>query len=309
MSNFIRNLTNCKACPRECQVNREQGETGYCFSTKQIKIGSICIHKGEEPLLSGSLGMGNIFFNHCNLQCIYCQNHQISRNDHKALTIYTDLKEVIIAIEKILSQGVKILGLVSPSHRLYQAQTIIQALHQHGHEPTIVLNTNAYDKVENLIKLKEDVQVYLPDLKYSDNKLAWELSGADNYVAVAQAALKEMFGQKGTEIATDEQGIIKSGLIIRHLVLPGYVENSKQCLRFIARELSPQVHISLMSQYTPTPAVRHHPYLSRKLSVAEYEEVLEEMEKLGLDKGWVQELSSAGHYQPDFALEHPFEDE
>jgi putative pyruvate formate lyase activating enzyme len=161
--------------------------------------------------------------------------------------------------------------------------------------------------VETIRQLDGAIQVYLPDLKYMDNKLAEKYSDTPNYVEHATAAIREMFRQKGGNIRTDNEGVIESGMIIRHLVLPGEVENSKSVLRFIADELSPSVHVSLMSQYYPTYRVSTHPTLGRTVTKAEYDEVLHEFERLGFYRGWLQELTSAHHYRPDFFRDRPFE--
>jgi len=173
--------------------------------------------------------------------------------------------------------------------------------------PIFVMNTSAYDTVETLRRLEGRMDVYLPDLKYMDSALAARLSGAADYPPIAAAVLREMFRQKGGNIWLAEDGGIESGLIVRHLVLPGQVENSKACLRFIAEELSPSVHLSLLAQYRPTPAVASDPDLGRLLRAEEYQEVLDEMERLGFYRGWTQQLISAGNYNPDFQRPNPFE--
>jgi putative pyruvate formate lyase activating enzyme len=262
---------------------------------------------GEEPVLSGKRGICNIFFAHCNLQCIYCQNYQIS--DVRTDPDYFDmtLENVVAEVEAILETGPKSVGFVSPSHVLPQMHVIIDALARRGRRPRYVFNTNGYDKLETIRSLENVFDVYLPDLKYMDGDLASDLSGARDYPEVAAAVLKEMYRQKGAEIVLDEDELIVSGLIIRHLVLPGHVDNSKAVLRYIAEELSPDIHISLMSQYHPTPRVADHPKLGRCLERGEYDEVLDEFERLGFHRGWVQDLSSPHHYLPDFDRDQPFE--
>jgi putative pyruvate formate lyase activating enzyme len=188
-----------------------------------------------------------------------------------------------------------------------QMLEIINAIHMTGRRPVIVYNTNAYEKVEVIRNLEGIIDVYIPDFKYSDPKLAGGLSDARDYPEVAGRSIKEMFRQKGSPLITDENGQALSGLIIRHLVIPGQVENSLQVLRFIAGELSEKVSVSLMSQYHPMPAVKGHPFLGRTVKKEEYEKVKSEMEKLGLSNGWLQELESNSDYLPDFNKEHPFE--
>lgn len=299
-------LGNCRICPRDCGVNRREGEYGYCRTGPGYYISSIFLHRGEEPLISGEKGICNIFFSHCNLQCLYCQNYQISRNDRGDPSREMEPAEVIRRVETLLDKGASGVGFVSPSHCIPQMRSIIRTLRERGRSPVTVMNTGGYDRAETIRGLKDDIDVYLPDLKYFDTDLAERYSDAGDYPRVARAALKEMFRQKGDRLLLTPAGTVRTGIIIRHLVLPGEVENSKSCLRFIARELSPRVAISLMAQYHPTPPVRGHPLLGRPLGREEYEEVKEELYRLGFTRGWVQELDSADHYLPDFENDSPF---
>lgn len=304
---FLNELCDCTSCPRNCHAGRHSGRLGFCQSHAGFAIGTICRHRGEEPVMGGWQGVCNVFFTRCNMQCIFCQNYQISRNQGDIVEYRLDLDEVVERIERVLDQGVKCLGFVSPSHCIPQMKAIIYALEERRRRPIYVMNSNGYDKKETLVSLEKIMDVYLPDFKYLDSKLAERYSSTADYPKVAMKALKEMFRQKGAHIRLDDEGIIQSGLIIRHLILPGQVQNSKECLRFIAHELSPSVYVSLMSQYHPTPMVAGHPELGRCLYPEEYEEVLEEFEKLGFHRGWTQDLESQGHYQPDFVCSHPFE--
>jgi putative pyruvate formate lyase activating enzyme len=186
-------------------------------------------------------------------------------------------------------------------------KVIIRALKALDHRQPFVFNTNGYDRVSTIRSLEGMIDVYLPDLKYMDEALARRYSDTKRYPQIATAAIREMFHQKGANIFLDDDGVIESGLIIRHLVLPGHVENSKAVLRFIAEELSPAVHISLMSQYHPTIHVQGHPVLDRTLQAEEYEEVLEEFERLGFYRGWVQDLDSPSNYLPNFTDDQPFQ--
>lgn len=301
-------LSDCTICPRECHTNRNVDITGFCGSGADFHIGSICVHKGEEPVLSGTHGMCNVFFTRCNMRCIYCQNAQISRNRGPILGQEMSLSEIVKQIEEIMEGGISIVGFVSPSHVIPQMRAIIEAIRADGLNPTFVMNTNAYDKVETIASLADMIDVYLPDLKYMDSDLAARYSATPDYPGVATAAIAEMYHQKGAQIELDNEGLIRSGLIVRHLVLPETVENSKKCLRFIAKSLSPKVHLSVMSQYHPTEAVRNHPQLGRPLREEEYDEVLDEMDRLGLDNGWIQEMESNVEYVPDFSRPSPFEE-
>ncbi len=220
-----------------------------------------------------------------------------------------ELRDVIAKIETILDTGCKSVGFVSPSHFIPQVQVIMKALKALGRNPVYVFNTSSYDKVETIKAFDGEMQVYLPDLKYMDEALCRKYSDTPNYPEIACAAIKEMFYQKGSNIRLDDDGLIESGLIIRHLVMPGQIENSKAVLRWIANELSPSVHVSLMAQYRPTYRVAKSPTLGRYLHPEEYAEVVEEFENLGFYRGWVQELDAPDNYTPDFVYEHPFERE
>jgi len=305
--NDRRILGNCTLCPRECRVNRFEGGNGYCSMDAGLNIATICIHRGEEPVISGSEGICNIFFAGCNLHCVYCQNHEISQCDFRGGNNFSDLEEVLDKIAMILSEGIPAIGFVSPSHVIPQVKAIIRGLNGRGFIPLTVYNTNSYDKIETLKSLEGMIDIYLPDYKYISSKTASEYSDASDYPEVALKAIKEMYYQKGSTLSLDENGRAERGLLIRHLVLPGHAEESKKVLRTIAEELSPGVHLSLMSQYHPTSQVINHPVLNRSLYKAEYDDVVKEMESLGFRNGWIQDMDSNVNYRPDFRKENPFE--
>jgi putative pyruvate formate lyase activating enzyme len=301
-------LESCKICPRKCNVNRLQNNLGWCKAGAGFYISSICIHKGEEPVISGKYGICNVFFAHCNIQCVYCQNYQISNNNISISKFELSFKDVIFHIINILNKGINILGFVSPSHFVPQMLLIIDELKRQGYNPTIVYNSNGYDNVETLKLLENIVDIYLPDFKYFENDLAAKYSAATDYSEIAQKAIKEMYRQKGSTLIINEEGYAERGLIIRHLVLPGYVANSKKVLKYISEEISTTVRISLMSQFYPTEASKHIQQLNRYLTRDEYDEVILEMEKLGMYNGYIQELESSNNYKPDFDKNNPFEE-
>lgn len=306
-STEMKMLEHCTICPRECRVNRFEGGVGYCGTDAGLNIASICIHRGEEPPISGPNGICNIFFAACNLQCIYCQNNDISRPGSGSGQKPVTLIETLDIIEGFLGQLIKGVGFVSPSHVVPQMKAIIRDIKARGLDPIIVYNSNGYDKPETLRSLEGLIDVYLPDYKYATNRLSGTYSDAYDYPAIALKALKEMYYQMGSALHLDEDGIAERGMLIRHLVLPGHAEESKKVLRMIAEELSPGVHLSLMSQYHPTFQVRDHPLIGRPLYRDEYRSVVEEMEKLGFRNGWVQDPDSNNNYLPDFSRKHPFE--
>ena len=303
----LEELRDCAICPRECHVDRLEAPTGVCRSDASFNIASICIHKGEEPVISGPGGICNIFFTNCNLQCIYCQNHQISDTGRSRASSRMELSQIVAEVTSILDRGIGMVGFVSPSHFIPQMKIIIQAVKESGYSPRWVYNTNGYDKASTLRSLEGIIDVYLPDFKYMDPLLAKSLTKAGDYPVAAAAAIREMYRQKGSVLHLTADGVAESGIVIRHLVLPGQVRNSLQVLRYIAEEISPKLHISLMSQYYPTSGVIDHPFLGRGLSREEYGIVLDEMELLGLDNGWIQGIESTAHYRPDFGRDHPFE--
>lgn len=300
-------LGNCTLCPRECNVNRFEGGSGYCGTDAGMNIASICVHRGEEPAISGEDGICNIFFGGCNLHCIYCQNHEISQCSSPAGSSEMDLETVLNKIIKILSEGITAVGFVSPSHVVPQVKTIIKGLNLRGYKPVTVYNTNGYDTKETIWSLSGLIDVYLPDYKYVSSELSAEYSDASDYPDIALKALKEMYYQKGSTLSVDEKGRVDNGLLIRHLVLPGHAEESKKVLNSIADELSPGVHLSLMSQYHPIAEVMNHKILNRSLYKNEYDSVADEMERLGFRNGWLQEMGSNVNYRPDFRKENPFE--
>lgn len=299
-------LSCCNICPRECSVNRFDGGEGYCGMDAGFNIASICIHRGEEPVISGPYGICNIFFSGCNLRCIYCQNHEISRGN-ECLKAPMHYSEVLDTIENILRTGIKSVGFVSPSHMVPQVKAIIRGLKARGLKPVTVYNTNGYDKPETIDSLDGLIDVYLPDYKYASAEISAGFSDAADYPAVAMDALRRMYYQKGSSLHLDDDSTAVSGMLIRHLVLPGHSAESRLVIRSIAEELSTGVHISLMSQYHPTPFVRDHPDLGRLIYRQEYEMVAVAMEDLGFRNGWLQDLDSCNNYKPDFSRDHPFE--
>lgn len=300
-------LKNCRLCPRNCGVDRFSDNRGYCNSDFHYNVNSIVAHHGEEPPISGKHGICNVFFNHCNMQCIFCQNYQISSNSSKNPSKYIVFEKLLADICKHLDSGCKAIGFVSPSHQIPQMLSIIKAFENYKPKPVFVYNTNAYDKVDTLKELEGFIDIYLPDFKYMDEKLSLRLSDASDYPETSRKALKEIFRQKGSALHFIDEQHASSGMIIRHLVLPGYIQNSIDVLHFIAEELSPKVHISLMSQYYPAGKASAYSEINKTLNKREYDSVLNEMEKLGLTNGWIQELDSNKHYRPDFENSHPFE--
>jgi putative pyruvate formate lyase activating enzyme len=288
-------------------VDRFKGGTGICGIDAGFHIASVCIHRGEEPSISGPDGICNIFFEGCNLRCVYCQNHEISNCRSEKHSSGIGLQKLLDKIEKIIATGITAVGFVSPSHVVPQVKAIIKGLNLRGHKPVTVYNTNSYDKAETLRSLESLIDVYLPDFKYVTPSLALKYSGAADYPGIALKALREMYFQKGSVLRLDEKGRAEYGILIRHLVLPGHADESIALLKVLAEELSPGVHISLMSQYHPAYKAINYPELNRPLYKDEYNSVVSAMEELGFRNGWVQDMESFQNYMPDFKRDHPFE--
>ena len=308
-------LAHCSSCPRACGADRRSGAAGRCGAGASAEVASVCLHRGEEPAVSGPGGIANVFFAGCNLGCSYCQNWQISRPKGtvplavRGTVPFASLDAVAGEVLALLEAGASAVGFVSTAHVIPQVEALARALRARGASAPFVFNTNGYESPESLDGVLGLMDVCLPDFKYSDPELAARLSGARDYPSVALDALRRIFARTGPELVLDDAGVARRGLIVRHLVLPGRVENSLQCLRLIARELSPAVWLSLMSQYQPTPAVSGDPDLGRRLRPEEYQAVLDEADRLGFENGWRQELASAADWNPDFDREEPFRDE
>lgn len=296
----------CSCCPRHCGVDRVS-RMGFCHAGIEPEVASVCIHPGEEPPLCGEKGVCNVFFSHCNLQCCYCQNLDISRAEVESSRVfYHSLREVVERIESLLPQCENVLGLVSPTHYADSVPEIVEALRRDGYNPTVVYNSNGYDDIATLRRMEPYVDVYLPDFKYMDSLLAARLSNAADYPQRAAEALKEMARQKGSGLLCDERGMAFRGLIVRHLVLPGEVDNSIKVLDWLADNMPSNIHISVMAQYFPPKGATLPPNLQRTLTADEYDRVVRHFDSLGFYNGWLQELSSSDVCRPDFDQQDSF---
>lgn len=306
-------LENCTVCPKDCGNNRLNDEIAACYSGALPIVSSYTAHFGEEPVLSGANGAGNIFFGNCNLRCVYCQNYQISqtwKTQKKNEISHERLAEMMLELQE---RGCHNIGFVSPTHFAPQMARAILIAAENGLRLPIVYNTNAYDSVEVLRLLDGIVDVYLPDLKYAENDAGFEFSKVRGYKDFARSAIKEMFRQTGDKLIYGADGLLKRGLVIRLLVLPNDLAGIEENLTWIRNELSPKVAISLMAQYYATnKAATDERYilLSRRISEREWFSAIEILEELGMEEGFMQEYESASHYyRPDFAdKDKPFKD-
>ena len=298
-------LRNCTLCPRDCHVDRTAGRLGYCRSGYLPIISSYCAHYGEEPVLSGRKGSGTIFFGNCNLRCVFCQNHQISQPEGSLKEKEAGFERLAEMMLELQAQGCHNINFVSPSHFAAQIVKAVDIAASKGLRIPLVYNTNGYDSLGTLRLLEGIIDIYLPDIKYSDNNAALEYSKVADYVEHSRGAIVEMKRQAG-DLIIDSEGIAQRGLIVRHLVLPNDLAGSRESLRFISEKVGKETYISVMSQYFPTHKAAEYPLISRPISFLEYEKVLEWLDSFGLENGWMQEPSSRDFYQPDFDKDNPF---
>lgn len=280
------NLSSCEICPHRCKVNRANGIKGRCKCDDKIKIALASIHNFEEPCISGTKGSGTVFFSNCNLNCIYCQNYEISQlGKGKEITIH-ELAEIFLDQQR---NNVHNINLVTPTMYALQIIEAIKIAKKQGLNIPIIYNTNGYENIETIKLLNGLIDVYLPDLKYFSNTIAVKYSNANNYFKIATAAIKEMYNQVGTA-KFDEEGIIKKGVIIRHLVLPNHIQNSKNILKWIKENMPEDVYVSVMAQYFPTYKAKEDAYINRKLTKKEYKEIENYLYTLNIENGYIQEL-------------------
>lgn len=255
-------LLKCEVCPHKCKVNRLKGNIGRCKSKDTVKVAMASVHDFEEPCISNGQGSGTVFFSNCNLDCVFCQNYEISSLGYgKEITIQ-ELAEVFL---KQQEKNVNNINLVSPTSYAVQIKKALIIAKSKGLKIPIIYNTNGYENIETIKMLDGYIDVYLPDFKYADNALAKKYSKVDNYFEIAISAIQEMYKQVG-EIKLDKNGIVKKGVIIRHLILPNHIENTKKVLKWIDSNMSQDVFVSVMAQYFPTYKAKEIPELNRKIT-------------------------------------------
>lgn len=321
-------MENCMLCPRECGVNRKNGETGVCGQTAAIKAARAALHMWEEPCISGQNGSGTVFFSGCNLGCVFCQNHNIATGKAGIEISIERLAEIFLELQE---KGANNINLVTAGHFVPQVVEALKQAKQQGLFLPVVYNTSSYEKVETLRLLDGYVDIYLPDLKYVDSTISNRYSHAADYFTYASAAIAEMVQQVGEpefvfertagrtasaiELPSDEKKkvsnqqnnrifdaaeyqerseageslLMKKGVIVRHLVMPGCVEDSKRVISYLLKTYGNQIFISIMNQYTPLPQCREYPELSRRVTEAEYDAVVDYAIELGIENGFIQE--------------------
>jgi putative pyruvate formate lyase activating enzyme len=278
-------LRRCDLCPHNCGVNRLAGETGFCRAGVKPKVASANIHRGEEPPISGTCGSGTIFFSYCTLRCRFCQNFPISQMGNGEETTTGGLAAQMLKLQR---QGVHNINLVTPGHYLPQVLAALWLAVPQGFGLPLVWNSSGYEKADVIRLLDGVVDIYLPDMKYVDEEPAVRFSSAPDYRKYNHAAVLEMLRQVG-RLRLDDEGIARSGLIIRHLVLPERGAGSGETLRWIAENLGRETHVALMKQFFPAHQASGIPGIHRKVTEEEYDEAVEALEECGLENGWVQE--------------------
>lgn len=294
---MLKVLEACEVCPHACKINRNRGQRGKCHCDDTILIALASIHHFEEPCISGENGSGTIFFSNCNLNCKFCQNYQISQLGKGNPVTIKQLADIFIKQQEDKAENI---NLVTPTMYAFQIIEAIQIARKNGLHIPIIYNSNGYESIETLKALDGYIDVYLPDFKYYRNDIAKKYSGIDHYFEIATAAICEMQRQVGKPVF-DERGMIQKGLIIRHLVLPNHIQNSKLVLKWIKENMEEGTYVSVMAQYFPTYLAKEDPLLNRKLTKKEYAQIEQYLYLLDLENGYIQELGEhEEEYVPNF---------
>lgn len=294
---MLKELKECTLCPFKCKVNRLNGQLGKCKAGDKVKLALVSIHKYEEPCISGRNGSGTIFFSNCNLNCMFCQNYEISQEGLGKEISVEELADIFI---KQQERGADNINLVTPTMYVCHIIEAIKIAREKGLKLPIIYNSNGYDSVETLKLLEGYIDVYLPDFKYYNNEIAKKYSNVPNYFEKVTEAIKEMYRQVGNP-EFDEDGIIKKGLIVRHLILPNYMENTKNVLKWLKENIDNSVYVSIMAQYFPTYKAKECEKLNRKLTKKEYKEIEKYLFLLNIENGYIQDLGEhEEEYVPNF---------
>ena len=293
-------MSRCRVCPRKCGADREHGKTGYCKAPSGVAAARAALHFWEEPCISGTTGSGTVFFSGCNLRCVYCQNHHIAEMESGKVISIGRLSDIFLELQ---AQNANNINLVTPSHYVLQIREALLLAKKKGLTVPIVYNCGGYESVEALQALDGLIDIYLTDFKYMVPSLAKAYSRAEDYPETAKRALAEMVRQVSDPVF-DEEGMIKKGVIIRHLVLPGFVKEAKQVIRYLHETYGNRIYLSIMSQFTPTKELSAYPELDRTLTPSEYDRVVDYAVRIGVENGFTQEGEAASEsFIPPFGCE------
>lgn len=292
-------LSKCTVCPHSCKVDRYKHSNGFCKASANVKIALASVHNFEEPCISGVKGSGTVFFSNCNLRCVYCQNYKISQDGYGREVTVEELSAIFL---KQQNKGVHNINLVSPTIYVPQIIEALKLAKSEGLMIPVVYNSSGYESVETIKSLNGYVDVYLPDFKYIDDAVAFKYSGVKNYSSIVKESILEMYKQVGAPVL-DDDGIIKRGLVIRHLILPNNVENSKGVIKWINNNIGKDVYLSIMAQYFPTHKAHNFQELNRKINKDEYKKIEDYLYGLDIENGYIQELGEhEEEYVPNFDL-------
>ncbi len=275
----------CKLCPRECKVNRLEGQLGFCKNSSRLKVARASLHFFEEPCLSGTNGSGAVFFSSCSLKCIYCQNHEISEENFGKEITTKHLADIFLSLQK---QGANNINLVTPTHFVPSIIEALKLAKQNGLTLPIVYNSSGYESLETLKLLDGLIDIYLPDFKYYSNELAYQYSKAGDYVEKAKLAIDMMYKQVGSPIFNDD-GIMIKGLMVRHLLLPTRLNDAKKIIAYLYQKYGDDIYLSIMNQYTPLIEVRNIPPLNQVVDQKDYDELIDYALDLGVKNAYMQE--------------------
>ncbi len=290
-------LSDCTLCPRECHVDRINGKIGFCRMTHELVVARAALHYWEEPCISGDKGSGTVFFAGCGMGCVYCQNRNIALGQAGKQITVDRLAEIYLELQE---KGANNINLVTPTHYVPQILDSLQSARKQGLQLPIVYNSSGYEKLETLKLLEGNIDIYLPDLKYMASQPALRYSNCEDYFIHTSRAIEEMVRQTG-ESKFDSKGMMKKGVIVRHLTLPGYLEDSKDILSYLYKTYGDRIWISIMNQYTPMESVVKYPEINRRISEKEYEELVEYAIQLGIENGFIQEGDTASEsFIPEF---------
>ena len=288
-------LKNCMLCPRKCGVNRYK-EKGFCGATNKVKVAYYSLHMWEEPIISGDNGSGTIFFSNCNLRCLYCQNKKISIDGYGKYITNKRLGEIMLELQ---SKGAHNINLVTPTHYVPQIVSVLHKIKDKELKIPVVYNTSSYESVGTIIACRNLVDIYLADLRYFDDKLGEKYSLCSDYFETATMAIDEMYRQVGS-CKFDENGLLTKGLVVRVLILPGHIDDSKKIINYLYKTYGDDIFISIMNQYTPINKCKYN-NLNRKVTDEEYDSVVEYALELGVKNAFVQEGEAASEsFIPDF---------
>ena len=294
---MLEKLNECKLCPKNCKVNRNDGKLGFCNASNKVKIARAALHYFEEPCISGDKGSGTVFFSCCNMKCVYCQNYKISTKNFGSEISIERLSEIFLELQE---KGALNINLVTPTPYVPQIIEALKIAKSNGLNIPIVYNTSSYENVETIKMLDGYIDIYLADLKYYDDSYGLKYSNVSNYFYHASNAIEEMVNQI-KENVFDDNGVMKKGIIIRHMIIPGLKHDSKNLIKYLYNKYKDKIYISIMNQYTPLKHIKNYPEINRTLSNEEYDEIINYAIELGINNGFIQEGETCNEsFIPDF---------